>query len=44
MRREANGVKNGSDGWTRTNNSRINGTVPYHWATSEFVKTTSEVK
>ena len=29
--------RNGSDGWTRTSNSRINGAVPYHWATSEFV-------
>ena len=28
---------NGSDGWTRTSNGRINGAVPYHWATSEFV-------
>ena len=28
--------RNGSDGWTRTSNSRINGAVPYHWATSEF--------
>ena len=36
--------RNGSDGWTRTSNSRINGAVPYHWATSEFVKTTFEVK
>ena len=29
--------RNGSDGWTRTSNGRINGAVPYHWATSEFV-------
>ena len=29
--------RNGSDGWTRTSNGRINGAVLYHWTTSELV-------